>query len=220
MTTSQRIDGLVDELSAALAEQDAPAVVHRLLALVRYHATLNGLTNVGPDEYSGQWWNRYKRQDLPLLVDVPDGLGRLAKWRQLYRLPNGDIFDVTGQSWSRWTRDESLIADRTMRNSITHHRYEPRLLSALIELEDAGALSLPSYSWFGQRPAADRVKDGLVRAYGGVQNSTGAELVERLRRHITECIEAHPRHAVALRAALELVTDDSIEHVTGATVAP
>jgi hypothetical protein len=200
---AQAIDELED---IERAERDAEFA--KACAEHEYRHAIDGYVDVGTDEYSAQFWGRAERAGLELIGDF-----RGQFHRTVYRLPNGDLMVVIdGKSWTRYTADMALAADRTWRRAIKRYRYEPTLYSALAELERAGALRLTVCTWFG---GSLWPNDCTMGAYSGPRNMTGPEKVRRLREYLAECIEAHPEHRVALDAALALAVDGSIMHETG-----
>lgn len=202
-----RLPGELHRWLAGQAEQEArraTQLAQKAAALADYEEVLDDYTDVGADEYSGRWWSRADREELPLLGrhDTEEITGG---WRAARRLPNGDIVTYSRDAWSRWTRDPALIADHASRGEIWGHHYAPDLLDLLGELEQRRALRLSCYSWFGGTLRAD---GNIVRAYG--RGQTGSEKLERLREHLQACIELHPEHRAELDRALGLAVDGSV----------
>lgn len=202
---SPELSHAIDELEAIeRAERDEERA--KVIADHEYRDALDGFVEVGADEYSARFWQLKERESLEL---VGDFRGRFH--HVVYRLPNDDLMVVIeGKSWTRYTADMALAADRTWRRSIKRYRYEPRLHAALVALEKAGALRLTVCTWFGGTFGVDCVEG----AYSGPRNMTGREKVGRLREYLAECIEAHPEHREQLEAALALAVDGSIVHET------
>ena len=184
----------------------AVAAAETAVSLATYEETLDGYTDVGADTYSGQWWPLDRRAELEVVAehrDVP------MRWRKVLRLPNGDLLEIlAGQSWCRWTTDQDIIQEAERRLTIIGHRYTPTLLRSLIELESAGALRLPCYTWFGGVPVVH--DDGCVDTYAGSRALSGPEKTVRLREHLKECIATHPKHHLPLRAALRAAIEGSV----------
>ena len=180
-----------------------------------FDRVLEGLTCIGADAYTAQFWKRKHREALEVLADDPGkpwypGSSRFH-WRRAYRLPNGDVMVVQDASWARYTSDPEVIGDVRMRKAIIGHRYRLDLLKALHTLELHGALRLACYSWFG---GSFHVESGnVVPCYGGTYSSYGREKIQRLRSHLEKCIEQNPSHRADLVEALGLVTDEAIVEV-------
>lgn len=170
-----------------------------------FDAHKEGFVAVGPDEYSSGPHHRLNpiaklsREDSEYPYD-----------RALYPLPNGDMVEVIGNglSWTRWTKDPDVVHDRFVRKSIVQYVYRQDLFEVLAGLERDGYLKLGYYSWFGGLPKSATRYQG---AYGGFNNSTAEEKVQRLQDHLQKCLVRHPIAEDRIRKAMELAKSGSIE---------
>lgn len=196
---------------ASRAEAEQAAAEQKTLEaaeLVAFEGLVAGYQSVGPDDYSGRWWGK-EDAELELLGEwrEPDRGQLRRQQRKAYRLPDGDIMVVFGrESWCRYTKDAELIVDTQRRRAIKGYRYDEQLFAALAELELAGALSVGYASWFGGTHGLHNP----TGAFAGPRNATAAEKIKQLRSWLEQCVELHPKHAEALRAAGQLVIDESI----------
>jgi len=213
-------------LEEYLSEQDAKAgaaaeQVAAKQALIDSHAAVvAGFASIGPDKYSGQFWGA--SGDLPCLWEgyLPFSATEtsdLGSRRTIYQLPNGDLMEtINGQSWTRWTKNAALLADRERRAAIKGHVYAEPLRSAIVAAKQSGALKSGAAVYLN----ADRqfAATGIDPNYSSGSCATAAEQVVRLRDFIAECIEQRRKwdsgkgaeQIAELEALAALVTDDSI----------
>jgi hypothetical protein len=198
-----------EKAAAEQAEKDRAA---------HYAAHKEGFVSVGADQYSGEYWTLDKRATLEKVASFePAKQPQYSResWT-LYRLPNGDLMEIIhGQSWTRWSKNTALIADREMRSSIVAHRYALPLAAALSVCDlDSG---ICVWLNFGKNGREEFAATGRLANYSGTNSPTGPEKVVRLRSYLSECIARQTKFGAAekvaaLEAALVLATDDSITH--------
>lgn len=193
---------------------------------------LSEYTCVGSDHESGEYWQRDRRESLPLLgrivferpgtprVSEPHGSplagapvddARFVR-REARRLPDGDIMVIIdGKSWARYTRDERRIAEYRARKSIWGYRYERRLLDALCDLERLGRPPQHIYSWFGGTCGLDTIRlTGVQHSHSGGHAATAEEKLTRLREYLEPLCDTEWEGAEIARAALDFARDGSV----------
>lgn len=180
---------------------------------------LSGYRNVGSDHESGEYWRDDKRAELPLLgrlvlekPSVLDGeeLSRFIRV-EARRLPDGDVILYYPKGWVRLTSDPKRIEDHNARSRIWGHRYERRLLDALIRLERCGRPPGLVYSWLGGTCGLHELATTAVsRSYAGGKTKTGPEEVESLREYLEEVAEKDWSGASIAAEARELAVPGSI----------
>ncbi len=110
---------------------------------------------------------------------------------------------INGVSWARLTRDRELIGSAARHRAIKAHRYDEQLFSALVELEQVGALRKGCFSWFGGTP------QNPSPAYSGPHNLDGDEKLAQLRKWLDQC-STHPLHGRKVHEALALAAPGAI----------
>lgn len=184
---------------------------------------LKGMTALEADEYSSQFADTHIMDTLPHLGSLATTAGGAHqgpdRWVRYYRLPDGSVLAHSGLSWSRWTDDAELIADRHARAAIKGHVYHEPLRSALVAAERAGGLTFGAGSYLGGTFGLDKfAKTGVRPNYSGQNAKTAAEKVAHLREFLAEIAGKFPTIAAvqeAHRVVLPLVTDDSITEWDG-----
>lgn len=181
---------------------------------------VDGMTDVGADDYSGEFWVKSRREELQLLRRVV--IESHASGRDSFKtvavearqLPDGSIMVIrNGLSWTRWTSDPDIVAERKARQRIVGHRYDRPLLTALIALEREGMCPGMASTWFGGTYGLRSIEiTGMTRSFSGMLTATAPEKLDRLRTYLSACIERG--HGVEhASAALDLARDGSITEV-------
>lgn len=205
----------------AIAEEER--VRQRKDRFAEYQRIIEGFANVGPDEYSGQYWGS-DAPKCPVLWSgkVPEYAHATEKTdhhHTIKQMPNGDLLVViNGQAWTRLTKDPKLAEERLARANIPGYQYSSQVGQLLVEATRNGALRDNFGDWLGGTAAIPRFEESgyWQPNYAGKMANTAKEKRARFSKHLQKVAEypGKTQEQLATIRALQTLVANSDDWLT------